>query len=122
MTKSFDPVSAAGNFELEDHGGECCGIMHLYGFDDELLLDDHPTGKVTIANRVATIQAGVQRCLRSRASYDHDKQMLVEVVLSEYQWRDWDTAVKRAGFKKVTEFRNSNSGRVCRVYHHKTNQ
>lgn len=94
-------------FEVTGHGGNCCGINHLYEFPD---LDD-AGGK---EERKAMIAAFIY-ALQSIGS---DLRNIVEVVLTDEQLRSgWLRVVQRNGFKRVSRFKNSNSGNVCNIFH-----
>jgi hypothetical protein len=99
-----------------DHGGGCCGMRHLYEFEDP---SDFPS-RTTLAEKLQYIQNGVTRALdrqgQNLSNGEFYRSMAIEIVLAEYQWSFWDTAVRRAGFKRVLEFLNSNSGNRCRIY------
>lgn len=93
---------------IEDgHGGECCGITHVSNFDTY----SEPTAD--------ELKAAAEEFQRDHggASRDH----MYEAVLTDNQlsWKDgfWRKQLKKAGFKKVTRFRNSNSGNYCNVFH-----
>lgn len=104
---------------IEEHGGSCCGIRHLYYFPSIF--------GVELEERVKWIRAA---CMQAVDNYDIDDcdcedcvaehrdnwQCAVELVLNNEQFGEWEPAVLAAGFKQVYEFKNSNSGNTCRVY------
>ncbi len=110
------------------HGGECCGIHHIYSFPSIY--------GVELKERVGWIRAA---CMEAVDNYDietcgcgwddcedceadknrtppEEWQCAVEVVLNNCQFEEWEPALLAAGFKQVYEFLNSNSGNTCRVY------
>lgn len=97
--------------ELEEHGGGCCGIRHIYGMDnstydevDELIAEvDNEEGQ---GNR------------------------LIEIILSSRQVGapgagmrarnpegGWPAFMQSRGFRLVSRFNNSNSGNDCYIFH-----
>jgi hypothetical protein len=100
---------------FEDHGGGCCGIRHISEFpDDEDLRDEFNVSRVKLEHKLKLIDCHVQRCIKDQG----DKGVAVEAVLAKYQFRFWERALQRYGFRKVFEFLNSNSGNICRVYYY----
>jgi hypothetical protein len=102
---------------IDDHGGQCCGIRHIYAMDhssvDEL---DRYISNLDRANNVGGPDSG----------------RLIEIVLSERQvtgegnggWhhsvRDaggWPAVLAARGFRLVSRFNNANSGRNCYIFH-----
>ena len=106
---------------LEDHGGECCGVRHIYGMDN------------TTVRELEDLIARVDRLDRvGRATRDSGR--LIEVVLSQRQvgmdggvghrWAacvqaegGWPAVMQRLGFRLVSRFNNANSGYDCFVFH-----
>lgn len=87
---------------ISDHGGACCGIRHLVGFGPYDTAED-------ILVQLAKTRQG------------DDKGMLVEAVVTNSQlnrYRNIAPALRDAGFKLVTRFKNPNSGNVCNVFHY----
>lgn len=99
---------------VDGHGGQCCGIQHLYYFPSIF--------GVELEERVKWIQAACMQavdCVAERGMFLPDRdnwQCAVELVLNNEQFVEWEPAVLAAGFKQVYEFLNSNSGNTCRVY------
>lgn len=102
------------------HGGGCCGIYHLYGFD-EVDLDDpwgEPKGtEITFSDKIEVINYYLNIITADHgAPYGSEKHLCIEVVLANFQWKEWERAIQRCGFKKKLEFLNSNSQNQCRIY------
>lgn len=110
---------------VDEHGGQCCGIQHLYHFPSIF--------GVELEDRVKWIRAACMQavdnydiddcdfedCVAERGMFLPDRdnwQCAVEVVLNNHQFEEWEPALLAAGFKQVYEFLNSNSGNTCRVY------
>lgn len=119
-----------------DHGGNCCGIHHISNFQGRSSPAPWPLDK-----KVERIKEAIDNildeyapdggdcdcddCARDRDDSAVDKdswKTAIEIVLAAYQWNEWEEAVLSAGFKKVHEFHNSNSGNTCRVYYITTNE
>lgn len=98
--------------EIVGHGGYCCGINHIYGFDGIDMGDwqDAMGRKPTLQDKL--------RFLSNRLGTQ--PAICFEAALADYQWQDWHTALLRFGFKRVTEFINGNTGRKIRIYHYYT--
>lgn len=84
------------------HGGSCCGMRHLAGFNAQ---DNEETIRTALAS--AWVPRGV----------------LVEAVLTNAQCnqnhlRHIPEALQRIGFKLVSRFKNPNSGNICNVFHY----
>lgn len=91
--------------EMETHGGSCCGIRHIYGFDHSTVaeLDEH---------------------IRELDNEVGQGNRLVEVVLSQRQVTGhrapaggWTAALAERGFRLVSRFNNSNSNNDCYIFH-----
>lgn len=99
-----------------NHGGHCCGVSHMYGFDYD------PNGHYTGMSRAAggdprhtgeaQFKLAVQNCRNSRAAG------MIEIVLKRSQENQWKKIITEAGFEKVAEFTNSNTNNKLRVYHY----
>jgi len=118
------------------HGGKCCGISHIQGFQGNPKYSSYE--QVTVLRKDANV-ADSERCMNPGTnlyygplpSETNEKRFLrylkfikklqpkglVEVTLVSYQKKDWDEILTREGFKIVTEFLNSNSGNTVSVYH-----
>lgn len=124
------------------HGGECCGITHIYGLEDRpgvMAIDDY-LGEDLYAH-VVKQEIASKRLDRLIDSISHDHEWVgevsvpnhakkrhgvIEVVLAKSppgaayyidQVRHWHRALTRRGFKLVTKALNSNSGNHIYVYH-----
>jgi hypothetical protein len=82
------------------HGGECCGISHVYDFAYEAFPAWIKNLEQIIANHEA---AG--------------KTRLLEAVLTDEQCRPWKKVLEEHGFVLVSRFINSNTRRACNVFH-----
>jgi len=96
------------------HGGKCCGITHIYCFEDYWL------GPVMTKEKwVKQIKSKIEAKLYNHYYRSH----LFEIVLIDEQLiPTLKEALKDLGFKMVTRFINSNSGNRCNVFHMATNQ
>ena len=88
--------------DIDSHGGGCCGIFHLSEFDE-----DHDADEMTFKDKVEAIQYSLRGIERR----------LVEAVLADYQFKNWERALQKVGFRLKTRFRNGNTNRNIRVYH-----
>ena len=114
----------------DDHGGECCGIKHIYTMGS----------RPTVNNTFRRFDGTSLECLkRAIESYDEERLddedddddddeprynngRVKEVVLADYQMNNgWPEALAELGFKKVASFLNSNSDNVCHVFYHHPN-
>jgi hypothetical protein len=111
--KRFNPLEEEVQLDWDGHGGGCCGITHISAFPD---LDDYRGDDVyrtpTVAEKTAFILKGVSGS--SRHCY--------EIVLIDSQIKQWGSAVKAAGFRRVSRFLNGGTGNYCNVFHKKTGQ
>lgn len=101
-------------FSFRGHGGECCGIYHIYGFGDDL----HEATKN--ANwSFEQEEKDFKYLLESKqVNIVHFDQRLLEVVLSKHQMKPKRLKMlKEAGFKFVCSFVNSNTFTDCYVFH-----
>lgn len=120
----------------EDHGGGCCGIMHLFSFDGIAVNGE------THDSKVARVKVAVEKAIDT---YDMDPDCFcdeefrddvcdcdvkdnrdewrcaVEAVLAGYQLASWRSPLEECGFKEVFSFHNSNSGNRCHVFYLETN-
>lgn len=106
---------------VQDHGGSCCGVRHIYGMDN------------TTVRQLEDLIAQVDRLDRvGRATRESGR--LIEVILSQRQvgidgavghrWAacveaegGWPVVMQRLGFRLVSRFNNANSGYDCFVFH-----
>lgn len=84
--------------EIRNHGGNCCGMRHLVGFE-------YPD--VLTYKMFTDLKARVQAVPEGRT---------IEVILIDSQARVWGPALAKIGFKHVYRFRNANSRNVCNVF------
>lgn len=117
---------------ITGHGGLCCGIKHLHGFGDSptaaeeyarnpdtTVRRDERTGVPAIL--VTKLQA-LDTKLESwndrdnRAAYGPGNERALEVVLTDRQAANWNTALVERGFRKTFRFHNANSRNHCNVY------
>lgn len=117
------------------HGGQCCGIKHIYGFPYA------PTDTVAAITAVKAVmgagsemakgayfypnaepkEEAIVRLKKLLAFVDlHKTEHLVEIVLNDYVLKGWKTTLKKLGFKEVTKFKNSNTGSRLHVLHRVT--
>lgn len=82
------------------HGGECCGITHIFDFDS---MRDNTDD--------------LRKCLDEIKV--NQPNHLVEVVLTDNQLRNEriGPVVKRAGFRVVNRILNGNSGNYINILH-----
>lgn len=125
---------------IEEHGGGCCGITHIFGFNSQKKCLERPAAingylgkygeKITVTRQsiINAINETIEElcpepggdcdCEHCSGGRDpEDFERLFEVSLASYQWEEFEPVVLEFGFKMVTEFLNSNSGNRVRVYH-----
>lgn len=122
---------------LAFHGGKCCGIKTIYelggspdDFADYLPKINNNNADVTYATTNTTTrfftdaapeETKLKRLDRYLAFVKKKRpQHMVEIVLAEgthCSQKKWVPIIEERGFKKVSEFLNSNSENVCSVYH-----
>jgi hypothetical protein len=112
--------------ELEQHGGECCGVTHIFDFRN------------TSDAEVRRFKLDVEGFLKWQ--YDDNQidgfeiepdpdgwedrpskrkfSCVLEACLTDTQMMFWAPHLKEAGFKVVNRFLNSNSGNVVNVLHY----
>jgi len=95
---------------VNSHGGECCGIRHVYGFYDydydHFNLDEIYDELYNLA------------LVQTSSKYTNDfSSRLVEVVLTNAQPLEFHQACIDIGFVVVNWFVNHNSGNTCMIYH-----
>lgn len=89
-----------------NHGGQCCGIDHVFNFNKGSEKNDI----LELTNVLASID-----------SRRPSQGLLTEVVLTTSQLRDMPELVKylkETGFVLVTRFKNENSRNICNVFHY----
>lgn len=90
------------------HGGQCCGLRHVYNFEYGYSEADRQRTERYIANQL-------------------ERGKLVEIVLTDQQLDPSDdewmpdnkrvrATLRKLGFKKVTRFRNGR-GNYCNIFH-----
>lgn len=102
----------------EYHGGACCGIKHIFNFDEVINLskDDikkHIMMTIERANRTAEFDEDIH-------DLDDDACFLYEVVLTFKQLAEnpaLTIALTELGFKEVNKFKNVNTNNVCHIFH-----
>lgn len=87
------------------HGGECCGINHIYGFYRQ-----------SKNQTLRLLKDNIYQRKKERSSG------LIEVVLTDAQAIKYDESLIRHKFFRINRFLNSNSGNYCNVYHLRTGQ
>lgn len=129
------------------HGGHCCGISTLWGFEEgpDTKIREHKAVK-----KDSPVPYNYVKCLDIGKRYNHPKQTykeraerLIEVTIAERprglieavltsgkynfdtrhynpvrQIDVWGPVLEKMGFVPVTTFRNSNSGCDVTVYHY----
>lgn len=86
---------------IEDHGGDCCGVKHVYGF---VRPDQHDAVE------------SLDRVLEAVCPADNPNR-LSEVVLTDDQMEEgWGPILRARGFRLVVRWRNSNSDNVCNMF------
>lgn len=110
-----------------DHGGGCCGIMHIQGFPCRA--HHGRLRDISDETRVEWIKRAVSECIYEydasfnddpedgRVCYADDWVMVCEVTLAGYQIADWREPLEKVGFHEVTVFENSNSGNMVHIFH-----
>lgn len=83
------------------HGGNCCGISHIYRF-----VDYNPSKE-----QVTDVEREVKSWIRRNPS------RLLEACLTESQMGFWAPTLQALGFKIVNRFVNSNSYNTVNVLH-----
>lgn len=118
------------------HGGLCCGIKTIYGFDLRPHNEVHQKAAYKQKNNDRygrNVRSDYNFYYKSRpretfeerfdAYLDFLKKVrpsgLVEITLTSYQLVQlgWKSVVEKRGFKEVSKFYNSNSSNTVSVYH-----
>lgn len=87
--------------EIRRHGGGCCGIDHIVGFQYGVL---SPLDVENFNRRISNWK----RRYASR---------MLEACLTDSQMRNWAPHLQKVGFKLGPRFRNSNSRNIVNVLH-----
>jgi len=127
-------MAAYYQMKLFFHGGKCCGIKHIEGFNatpDSLVCAEEEghfrdndsmgwdvTTEYPFFTAGAPEETGRER-LDRYLNYllEHRPGGIVEVVLVHYQKEMWHDLLTEKGFKIVSQTLNSNSSNVIYVYH-----
>jgi hypothetical protein len=97
-----------------DHGGYCCGMKHLAGFD-ACFVEPYFT-QTRVDKRHREVLRDLTLKLEAENGY-FGGGTLVEVVLQNYQNDVWGNVLLNRGFKLVNSFFNNNSGNNVYIYH-----
>lgn len=101
---------------FNDHGGECCGVIHLYDFPT--FAGDFRNAEKAEEILRNDIQEAIGMCRRSERS---KRCILIEVILTEGQLKLFDGLYKRLldefGFKQGPVWVNSNTGHILYMFH-----
>lgn len=95
--------------QITAHGGGCCGIYTLWGFDHST--HDEVRQLVAQHDRQPNVTPTQNRLLEAVLS---QRQMDGFILSPEGGWL---TLLNELGFVLVNRFLNANSGRVCYVFH-----
>lgn len=109
--------------DMESHGGYCCGMRHLYGFnegDDTTLR--HVKGFLKRSNQTVSGAADIEamRIYEETQAVNRKRGKIIEVVLTDDQIQRMPKTcnyLKEYGFKLVHRFDNS-TGSICNVLHY----
>ena len=96
--------------EIRAHGGGCCGVRHLCGFNTQ-------TTNVKVDGKIETVPIPASLSRLDELLASAPKGRLVEAVLTDNQATIWNLALRERKFVLITRFRNANSGNNCNVYH-----
>lgn len=94
-------------FNLNSHGGHCCGINHMRTFN---LYGETNEALDLLKRKIAEYKPRGGR----------QRTFLLEVVVTDQQIRALPrqmAVLKQEGFELVSRFINPNSGNVCNVLH-----
>ena len=124
------------SFSLSLHGGRCCGVKHLYGFNNppntalgamnvapaqcQNIHDDHCYPGENFYPGPAPQEKAIERLDRILEFLDEKRPNgILQVVLIAHQklWWHKELVKRKRGFKLVSECHNSNSGNRLYVYH-----
>lgn len=102
-----------------EHGGQCCGISHVYDFPDR-------ADKNWLDNEVTNAFSDLER---DREEYYNDNGEAppwrtfghcVEICLTDWQMGIWASTLKEYGFSLHTRWKNDNSGNYCNLLSYRT--
>lgn len=94
--------------KTDHHGGGCCGVTHLHNFGD------YTTPRVVAElDRILQLAKDFRERKNDGTFYETGFSHLYEVVLTDYQMREWAPILKERGFKLGPRWYNSNSGNYC---------
>jgi hypothetical protein len=123
------------------HGGQCCGVKTIAGFwlePDYVLVELAKIGNegekyrasnkdkrgVPVSSEDSVYNEGApsETCFNRVKRYvdyleKHRPMGLVEAYLIDTQKEMWHKSLRKLGFKEVSQFKNSNTGRVITLYH-----
>lgn len=106
---------------LEEHGGGCCGITHIYDF-----WNTSERGVASLRKYINTFldktYLGAQGdgweledgCILTKRKFS----CVLEACLTDQQMVFWAPIMKEIGFRIVNRFLNSNSGNCVNVLHY----
>lgn len=122
-----------GYFQVNYHGGACCGIKHIWH------LPSSPSHELSRKGKHKAGPNEAAQYYRGNASFfpiaapqekasdrlnriiDYIKSRrpggIIEIVLASWQLLPWREHLKSIGFVEVNKVRNSNSGHTIHVYH-----
>lgn len=127
--------------EIEAHGGGCCGITHLSGFEqpkmrgssygwgrtgnlegfkhfvENFVSCQYDEGEIVIDGFEVKVYIG-EGWDEEPIPSDKKFSCILEATLTDHQMTSWAPHLKEAGFKIVNRFLNSNSGNVVNVLHY----
>lgn len=134
------------NLRMTNHGGHCCGMKQIFGFNTNGRDDTNERGYISYKNvtevpkkyaNVNNYTAVDDDTLRDTKyippettaerldrflGFMKERQGIIEIILAEspYSWMDqsvWVPIVESRGFIEVSQCYNSNSSNVIHVYH-----
>ncbi len=105
---------------LLNHGGYCCGMRHIQGFNGYDRNRDVPR-PIPYSPRTETGYERLKRLVFSCNQRGAASGRLIEVVLTNQQCRSNPQLLqdlKEIGFDLVNRFRNANSRSICNIFHY----
>lgn len=108
--------------QFRSHGGQCCGIVHIYNMEWPGGNDGHANALNLLNKKITEVLSRRYGVVNGRAYWGSKPwNCLIEVVINRYQYVKWAPVLVERGFKLVTTFDNSNSGgTTCFVFHLQT--
>ena len=108
--------------EVSDHGGECCGVSHIFGFGSR------PSNYSDSCNDPSCCPPRKDQLTKlqklddiiSKANRDYPKGRLYEVALTVDQTEAWHDPLTERGFFLGPRFLNQNSGNAVQMYYYRT--